>query len=289
MVSVGLDIALNPLFIFGWGPVPRMGIAGAATATLIAQVVSLALLVIYLYRTEHFLRITREELHYLRIDPAILRLLVAKGVPMGLQMIVVTLGMVMMIRLVNRFGSSTTAAYGASIQLWNYIQMPAFAVGQAVSSMASQNVGAGKWDRVDRVALVGVGMNFLLTGALVLIVTALGPQALSLFLADAATVAVAVHINLVITWSFVLFGVTFVLAGVMRSTGAVFPPLLILFFAVWVARIPFAYLFLDTMQADAIWWSFPLGSVVSLLLSVAYYRFGGWKSARMLVPAAKAG
>jgi putative MATE family efflux protein len=284
ILSVGLDVVLNPLFIFGWGPVPRMGIAGSATATLIAQVVSLSSLVFYLYRTKHFLRITRAELHYLRIDPTILRSLVAKGVPMGLQMIVLSLGMIAMIRLVNRFGSGTTAAYGASLQLWNYIQMPAFAVGQAVSAMAAQNVGAQRWDRVDRVALVGVGYNFVLTGTLVAVVTGFGPYALALFLPDPATIAIAQHINLVITWSFVLFGVTFVLSGVMRSTGAVVPPLLILFFAVWVARIPFAYYFVETMKADAIWWSFPLGSVVSLVLCVTYYRFGGWKKARMLAP-----
>jgi len=284
IVSVGLDVALNPLFIFGWGPVPKMGIAGSALATLVAQVVSLTLLVAHLYRTEHFLRIKRNELHYLRLDATILRSLVAKGLPMGLQMIVLSFGMIVMIRLVNRFGSGTTAAYGASLQLWNYIQMPAFAVGQAASSMAAQNVGAGKWDRVDRVALVGVGFNFVLTGTLVAIVTGFGPHALALFLPDAATIAVAQHINVVITWSFILFGVTFVLSGVMRSTGAVIPPLLILFFAVWVARIPFAYFFLGTLGADAIWWSFPLGSVISLVLSVAYYRFGGWRSARMLAP-----
>jgi putative MATE family efflux protein len=284
IVSVGLDVALNPLFIFGWGPVPKMGIAGSALATLVANVVSLTLLVAYLYRTKHFLRIRRNELHYLRLDGAILRSLVAKGLPMGMQMIVLSLGMIVMIRLVNRFGSGTTAAYGASLQLWNYIQMPAFAVGQAVSSMAAQNVGAGKWDRVDRVTLVGVAFNFALTGTLVAIVTRFGPYALALFLPDAATIAIAQHINVVITWSFILFGVTFVLSGVMRSTGAVIPPLLILFFAVWIARIPFAYFFLGTMGADAIWWSFPLGSVISLVLSVAYYRFGGWRSARMLAP-----
>jgi len=284
LLSAGLDITLNPLFIFGWGPIPRMGIAGSATATFFAQATSLVALVVYLYRTEYFLRITKSELHYLRINPVILRSLVAKGVPMGLQMIVVSLGMIMMIRLVNRFGSGTTAAYGAALQLWNYIQMPAFAVGQAVSSMAAQNVGAGKWDRVDRIAIVGVGFNFLLTGTLVTIVVVFGPHALALFLRDPATIAIAQHINVVITWSFVLFGVGFVLAGVMRSTGAVIPPLLILFFSVWVARIPFAYFFLDTMHADAIWWSFPVGSVLSTVLSIAYYRYGGWKNARMLTP-----
>jgi putative MATE family efflux protein len=285
LVSTGLDVALNPLFIFGWGPVPRMGIAGSATATLVAQAASLTSLIAYLYRTQHFLRIGRGELHYLRVDRTILRSLVAKGLPMGLQMIVLSLGMIVMIRLVNRFGSGTTAAYGASLQLWTYIQMPAFAVGQAVSSMAAQNVGAQKWDRVDRVAMVGVGFNFVLTGTLVAVVTRFGPHALALFLPDANTIAIAQHINVVITWSFVLFGVSFVLAGVMRSTGAVVPPLLILFFAVWVVRIPFAYALIERLQADAIWWSFPVGSVISLALSAAYYRFGGWKSARMLVPA----
>ncbi len=244
---------------------------------------SLSLLVGHLYRTKHFLRITRVELHYLRIDVTILRSLVAKGVPMGLQMIVISLGMIVMIRLVNHFGSGTTAAYGASLQLWNYIQMPAFAVGQAVTSMAAQNVGARKWDRVDRITVVGVLFNVALTGTLVAIVTIFGPHALALFLPDAPTIAIAQHINLVITWSFVFFGVSFVLAGVMRSTGAVIPPLLILFFAVWVARIPFAYFFMDRLHADAIWWSFPIGSVISLVLSTAYYRFGGWKNARMLV------
>jgi putative MATE family efflux protein len=284
LVSVGVDVALNPLLIFGWGPIPKMGIAGSATATLIAQVTSLTLLIAYLYRTEHFLRIKRSELHYLRVDPVILRALVAKGVPMGLQMIVLSLGMVVMIRLVNRFGSGTTAAYGATLQLWNYVQMPAFAVGQSVSSMAAQNVGAQRWDRVDRVAMVGIGYNFVLTGTLVTLLSAFGPYALALFLPDASTIAIAQHINLTVTWSFVLFGVSFVLAGVMRSTGAVVPPLLILFFAVWIARIPFAYYFAEALKADAIWWSFPVGSVASLVLSALYYRFGGWKKARMLAP-----
>jgi Na+-driven multidrug efflux pump len=86
----------------------------------------------------------------------------------------------------------------------------------------------------------------------------------------------------------VFFGLSFVLAGVVRSTGAVIPPLIILFIALWVVRIPFAYTFVERWGADAIWWSFPLGSLVSMLLSIAYYRFGNWRSARMLAPGAAA-
>jgi len=264
-----------------------MGIAGSATATLIATVLTLMGLVSYLYRSKHFLRIKREELHYLRIDPVILKSLVAKGVPMGLQMIVMSTSMIAMISLVNSFGAHTTAAYGACFQLWNYIQMPSLAVGMAASSMAAQNVGAGLWDRVDRVALTGLGFNVLLTGCLVSVVYLFNHGALGLFLpADGGSIEIAQHINRIVIWSFILFGISFVFAGVVRSTGAVIPPLLILLIALWIVRIPFAYGFVGAWGADAIWWSFPLGSLVSAALSALYYRYGGWRKARMLVPAA---
>ena len=73
-----------------------------------------------------------------------------------------------------------------------------------------------------------------------------------------------------------------VLSGVVRSTGAVVPPLIILFVSLWVLRIPFATAMLGAWKADAIWWSFPLSSLASMILSSAYYRFGNWRSARML-------
>ena len=86
-------------------------------------------------------------------------------------------------------------------------------------------------------------------------------------------------------WSFLFFGVTFVLFGVVRSTGAVWPPLVILLITLWFIRPPFALALQDRFGADAIWWSFPLGSLISMLLAMAYYRFGGWRRARMLSPA----
>lgn len=288
-VNVVLDIVLNPLFIFGFGPVPAMGIAGSATATLVATVLSLVGVITYLYSSKHFLRIGRDELHHLKIDPTILKSLVVKGVPMGLQMVVMSTSMIAMISLVNSFGAHTTAAYGACFQLWNYIQMPSLAVGMAASSMAAQNVGAGLWDRVNKVAMTGVGYNFLLTGSLVVIVYLFNRGALGLFLpADGGAIEIAQHINHIAVWSFILFGISFVLAGVVRSTGAVIPPLIILVISLWVVRIPFAYSFVHSWGADAVWWSFPVGSSVSMVLSALYYRYGGWRKARMLASAAAA-
>jgi Na+-driven multidrug efflux pump len=74
--------------------------------------------------------------------------------------------------------------------------------------------------------------------------------------------------------------------GVVRSTGAVIGPLIILFGSMWLARIPFAYAMAPRWQADAVWWSFPLGSVVALVLGYVYYRYGDWRKVQMM-PQAK--
>ncbi len=202
---------------------------------------------------------------------------------MGRQMMVVTLAMIAMIVRVNRYATHTTAAYGAALQLWTYVQMPAMAIGAACSSMAAQNVGAGRWDRVDATTKYGMAFNFLLTGALIVPLVVFDRTTLAWFLHDAhAAIAIARHINHLAVWSFLFFGVTFVVAGVVRSTGAVVPPLLILGFALWGVRVPFASWLQPSLGEDAIWWSYPASSLVSMVLSLAYYRWGRWRQARML-------
>ncbi|HEX7418021.1 MAG TPA: MATE family efflux transporter [Steroidobacteraceae bacterium] len=281
-ISVALDIGLNPLFIFGLGPVPRLGIAGSALATLIANASTFLALLIHLYRRHHPLCIRRGEFALLRMDPAIVRTLIVKGTPMGLQMVVISTSAVAMISLVNRFGSETTAAYAAAFQLWSYIQMPAFAIGAAVSSMAAQNVGAHHWGRVARIARAGVLFNFLVTGSVVALICIFNRHMLSLFLpTTGAAIAIAQHINYVAAWSFIFFGISMVLFAVVRATGAVTAPLLILFVAMWLVRFPLAAAMLETWKADAIWWSFPLSSGIAATLAVLYYKYGGWRSARM--------
>ncbi len=281
-MAVVLDIALNPLLIFGLGPIPHLGVAGSAIATLIAQAISCFALVVHLYRTKHFLCIHRNEWSLFKVDWSLVRLLVTKGIPMGLQMFVVSSSMIALISLVNRFGSEETAAFNAAMQLWNYVQMPALAIGAAASSMAAQNVGADRWDRVGRVAATGVLFNFLMGGSLIIIVYLLNAHALSLFLpAAGGALALSAHLNSIVIWSFLFFGTSIVLYGVVRATGAVMPPLIMLAISLWLIRVPFAYSVLDRWHADAIWWSFPISSVISMLMAITYYRFGGWRKVRM--------
>ena len=290
LLSVGIDIALNPVFIFGLGPIPRLGIAGSALATFVAQAVSLTALIRHLYRRRHILCLRQDELAYLRLDWAIVRTLVRKGIPMSAQMLVVSLSGVLMITLVNRFGVDTTAAFGAALQIWNYIQMPAFAVGMGISAMSAQNVGAGRWDRVTRIAGVGVLYSVLLTGSVVLAIELLDTHIFGLFLpAGSNALHIASHLNRIVTPSFIFFGISVAFFGVVRATGSVIAPLVVLTVALLLVRFPLAELFMGRYQADAVWWSFPISSALSAFMAFLYYRFGNWKSAHLRPVAAAAG
>ncbi len=286
LLSVGIDIALNPVFIFGLGPVPRLGIAGSALATFVAQAVSLVALIRHLYRRHHILCLHRSELPFLKVDGALVAVLVRKGIPMSAQLLVISLSGVLMITLVNRFGVDTTAAFGAALQIWNYIQMPAFAVGMAVSAMTAQNVGAHKWQRVPSIARVGVLYSMLLTGSVVLAIEALNTWVFGLFLPSGSNaLMIASHMNRIVTPSFIFFGISLTLFGVVRATGAVMAPLLILTVALLAVRFPFAEALLERYRVDAVWWSFPVSSLLAAVLAVLYYRYGDWRHAHMSVPA----
>jgi putative MATE family efflux protein len=282
-ISVGLDIALNPLLIFGPGPFPALGIRGAALAMLISQSSTLLAMIVLLYRRKHFLIIHRDELHFLRLDLGIVKVLVTRGLPMGLQMLIVSSSMLTVLGLINGYGTDTAAAFGAAVQVWTYVQMPVFAVGAAVTAMAAQNIGAGRWDRVTKATWAGVGINVAMTGVLVVIVSIFNHQALALFLpAGSAALPIAEHANVIALWSFLLFGATIVLISTVRATGAVMGPLLVVFGSLWVARIPFAYALAPRWGEDAIWWSFPVGSIVGVVLGTLYYRFGDWRNVKLM-------
>ena len=283
LLQVALDITLNPLLIMGVGPFPKMGIAGSATSTLVSQTFTLAVMLIHLYRQRSILVVRPQEWRLLIPDFSIIRALLTKGLPMGAQMIVISLAAVTMMSFVNRYGVHTSAAYGAGAQLWTYVQMPAMALGAAVSSMAAQNVGAGRMDRVEQVARTGALCAIVFTGVPILILYFADPWVLRAFLrADSPSLPIAVHINSIVLWGFVPFGVAFIFSGIVRATGAVWPPLLAMVISLWGVRVPLAQVLEPHLGADAIWLSFPAGSATTLLLAGGYFLWGGWRKARML-------
>ena len=284
IVAVVLDSGLNPVFILGLGPAPKLGIAGSATATLIANYTAMVGLIGYIYLKDLPLRLRGSELRYLWCDVAILKTIIVKGFPMGLQMVIISLSALALIGLVNKEGVDTTAAFGVALQLWTYVQMPAMALGAAVSAMAAQNIGAGLWDRVGRITKIGIVQTVIITAVMIVALTLADRAVLALFLGgDSPALPIARHIHVVATWNFLLFGVMMVLFGTVRANGAVWIPLVVL--AIGMVPVRFGYIFATYpwLHADAIWTSFPVTSAINLALAIGFYVHGGWKKARMTV------
>ncbi len=286
ILAVVLDIAFNPILILGLGPFPRLGIAGSALATAVAGTIALIGMIGWFYAKNHVLRLRGHELSYLLPKWSELRFIIGRGLPMGAQMLVISGAGLVMVGLVNREGLVTAAAYGATLQLWNYIQMPALAVGAAVSSMAAQNIGAGRWDRVSSVTNSGIAINLAMTGVLIVLLLLFDRAALALFLGGGSdAIEVARNIQYIATWTFLPFGTTIVLISTLRANGSVVPPLIILFLSMFPIRLGIYYFGYPLIGSEILWWSFPLSSIASLAMAWAVYRRGGWRGA-MTAPAA---
>ncbi len=285
VLSVIVDSTMNPLLIDGIGPFPRMGIAGSATATLLAAAISTTGLVIYVYARDLPIRLRGREFRWLIPERALVRTIVAKGLPMGAQMLVMSTAGLTMVGLVNRLGVETAAAYAVSQQLWTYIQMPAMAIGVAVSSMAAQNIGAGRWDRVDAITRAGIFSNTVITLVVIVAIILFDRPVMTLFVgSDSPAIPIARHIQLIASWTFVMFGATMVLFSTVRANGATLAPLIILIVSLYPVRIGIAMAGQPVIGADALWWAFPIGSAVSLGLAALFYRFGKWRSQSLVVP-----
>ncbi|MEP9360625.1 MATE family efflux transporter [Sphingomonas sp. KR3-1] len=285
VLSVAIDSSFNPLLIEGIGPFPRMGIAGSATATLLAGITSSLGLLIYVYWRDLPIRLRGPELRYLLPEKALVRTIVAKGLPMGAQMLVMSTAGLTMIGLVNRLGVDTAAAYAVSQQLWTYIQMPAMAIGVAVSSMAAQNIGAGKWERVGAITRAGLTYNTAITLVVIGAIILFDRPVMALFVGgDSPAIPIARHIQLLASWTFVMFGATMVLFSTVRANGATIPPLVILAITLFPIRFGFAVLGQRWFGPDALWIAFPIGSACSLALAALYYRHGNWRKQVLAVP-----
>ena len=281
MLTVVLDVAFNPLLIMGVGPFPELGIAGSALSTALANMAGVAWMIAGMIRRGSPLHLSGRALRLLVPQSAELRFIVGKGLPMAVQMLMISSAQMVVISLVNREGVDTTAAFGAAMNLWGYLQMPAFAISGAVSAMVAQNIGAGSHERVSKVTNAGILVNVGMTGLLAAAMVLFDRPLLALFLgADSPAVPIAQHIQYISTWPYVLMGASMVVVGTMRSYGVVIVPLLIQATALYPVRLGFYFTAYPYLGGDALWWSYPLSSVTSVTLAWLYYTRGPWRQKR---------
>jgi putative MATE family efflux protein len=276
IVSAVLAILITPLFIVGVFGLPKLGVVSAAVAGLIANSAALAWLIYYLHRRNHLLKFDRETLSDMRIDWSILKAVVRIGVPTGIQVMMVSLAEIAVISFVNRFGSSATAAYGAVNQVIGYVQFPAISIGIAASIFGAQCIGARREDKLGSVIRSAVGLNYVVGGVLIGLCYIFAWVILGWFITDPNTLQIAHGLLMITLWSYLLFGNSAVLSGVMRGSGVVLWPTINGIFAIWGVEVPAAYILMHHFGLKGVWLGYPISYCVVLTLQFCYYEFV-WK------------
>lgn len=277
-IWMGLGFILTPVLLTGVFGIPRLGIAGAALSGMIANAIALVALLFYVYYKNLPFALRGDNLHYFRPDLTILRRLAKRAIPSAAETVIVHGSYFVLLSIVNTYGVVTAAGYAAAAQLWGYVQLPAFAITASMSTMAAQNIGAGQWDRVNKIALRGCTLSILITAAMAIFVFALGEAPLRLFLPDGGeALHTAVAINKIVLWSWPIIAITFGLFAIVRANGVMLPSAIIFAITLWGLRVPFANMLQPWLGSAAVWWSFPVGTFASAALAYAYYRWGRWR------------
>ena len=186
----------------------------------------------------------------------------------------ISLAEIAVISFVNRFGSTATAAYGAVNQIVSYVQFPAISIGITTSIFGAQSIGARRLDRLPKIVRSGVSLNLIIGGLLIVTVYLLAREILSLFVTDQNTIDIARGLLSITLWSYLIFGTTIVLSGMMRSSGKVLFPTSISIFTIWGVEVPVAYVLSHgPLGLRGVWVAYPVAFVVALLLQSTYYFF----------------
>lgn len=287
IANVLLALVLNPVLILGLGPFPEMGVAGAGLAMLLAGLISTIYLMQQIYAQDISIRLRGSELAFMKPTMRVAAPVLGMGLPIGLSVIVMSLSGLVMIGLINREGVDTAAAYGVLMQIWSYVMMPTAAVSGAVSAMAAQNIGANKWNRVSSIAWSGMGINTAMSAVLVAISIIFAKPLLWLFLdPESAAIPIAIHINHLVGWTYIVMGISMITSSVVRANGAVYPPLLLLFISMILVRVGFGLWLHPDYGANAIWFAFGMSAIASLIMGIGYYLYGNWRDKKPMEMAA---
>jgi len=265
----------DPILMFGWLGFPRYGLNGTAIASVSSQWVAVLALMFYLARKKH---IASPDWRRLSVDWPSLWLIVKIGMPSVVQQSLVSMGMIFVVSIINGFGETATAAFGAGMRIDQIAFMPALTFGGAVSMLVGQNIGAGRVQRAREVFNWGIILCGGITLAIAILAMAVPHLLVSTFLNKADAITVGVHYLRIVAISYVFFAVLFVANGVINGAGYTFVTTIISLVALWAARVPLAYYLSHRMHAvEGVFWAMAISNLVSMSISLACYLSGFWK------------
>ncbi len=262
-----INIILDPVFIFGLFGMPKMGVRGAAVATVIGQIAAGILAFLINQKKNDEIQVTMQEM---RPDSGIIGQIYKIGVP---SIIMQAIGSVMtygMNLILISFSSTATAVFGVYFKLQSFIFMPVFGMNNGLVPILAYNYGAGNRERFTHSMKCGVKYAVAIMFAGLIIFQLVPDVLLRLFDASDAMLAIGVPALRTISYSFVFAGFGIVCGTAFQALGSATYSMMVSIARQLVALLPVAYLLSLTGKVQNVWWAFPIAELVSLFMTIFF-------------------
>ena len=275
LLAAALNVVLDLLFVAVFG----MGVPGVALATVIAQAISAVFCFIKLMKMGEHFDLNRSTV---KLDKAVAMRIIHIGVPSGITQAIMSMSMMVVQSLTNSMGEMVIAANVIIMRVDGFAMMPNFSFGQAMSVYTGQNVGAGKFDRVQKGVRQGSLISQTFSITIVIILLFLGKFLFSIFTDTVQLIDLAERMMRIMAVGYIAVSITQVLGGVMRGCGNTVAPMWISIISTVLLRIPIAYAIAYMTRSAEFPHGHPFALSISLLVSwvmgmvfsVVVFRFG---------------
>ncbi|PZM84980.1 MATE family efflux transporter [Candidatus Gracilibacteria bacterium] len=280
LATVILNFIIDPILILGFGPIPAMGVSGAAIATIIAQFISAGVGVYILFKGNHSVKVD-----FKNLIPkfSFIKKVFFLGLPSSIEMSIRSLGMVLLTGIVTYFGTVALAGFGAGGNIFQFIFIPTMGFSIAISTMVGQNIGAGNIKRASQIAKTGTLITFVALEIIGLFIFIFAPFLIELFVNDRETIKTGVDLMRISAFSFGIMGIQFALTGVFRAAGNTSLAMILGIVSMFVVQLPIAFILSIHLNwgINGVWWSFTIVNIIMAIICVLIYLKGNWKNKKI--------
>lgn len=270
VISSVVNVALDLLFVGAMD----MGVAGAAVATVISQVVSAVLCIIKLIRSDGPYRL---EIKRIGFDLPLLKKITSQGIPSGVQNSIIAIANVVVQSNINTFGSDAMAGCGSYSKVEGFVFLPITAFAMALTTFIGQNLGAGQFDRAKQGARIGILCSMAMAELIGVALFFLAPYAMRLFNDDPAVVAIGVRQSHIESLFFCFLAFAHGVSAVLRGAGRAQVPMYTMLGCWCILRVSYITLALKVWPDIAtIFWAYPITWSVSCVVFLIYYLKADW-------------
>jgi putative MATE family efflux protein len=275
-----INLALDPCFIFGLGPFPKLGVTGAALSTLIGRTCGVAYQFWLLGRADGRVSIRWSDV---RIVPKVIGSLVRVSTTGVLQFAIAHTSWILLVRFISSFGSAAVAGYTIGIRTFFFVVLPAWGLSGAAATMVGQNLGAHKPDRAVKAVYLTALYNAVYMAVIAGIFIAFPYAIVSVFTTDPPVVSAAVDCLRIVGYGNVAYAFGMVLVQAFNGAGDTVTPTIINLIGFWLCELPLAYAlaFRLDFQVRGVFASIPLAELLITVMGAIMFMKGGWKQRKI--------